>query len=74
MLILAERAMISRATLAKIQKGDPSVSMGNYASVIFSLGFKTPFSHLLDITNDPVGLALEEESLPKRIRLPKENS
>lgn len=74
MALLAERAMISRATLAKIQQGDPSVAMGNYAAVIFSLGFKTPFSSLLDITNDPVGLALEEESLPKRIRLPKEDS
>ena len=73
MQLLAERAMISRGTLDKIQRGDPSVAMGSYASVFFALGFKTPFTSLLDIVNDPVGLALEEQSLPKRVRLPRDD-
>ena len=35
--LTAERAKISRATLWKIEKGDPSVSMGAYLSVLFAL-------------------------------------
>lgn len=50
------------------------MAMGKYAAEILSLGFKTPFSSLLDITNDPAGLALKEAPLPKRIRLSKEDS
>jgi len=34
MVTIADRAGISRETLAKVQKGDPGVSMGSYASVI----------------------------------------
>ncbi|MGX9366786.1 hypothetical protein ACTVJH_12215 [Desulfoplanes sp. PS50] len=68
MTVVADRAGISRETLAKIQKGDPGVSMGNYAGVIFALGLGVQWMDLADIRNDPVGLALEEESLPKRAR------
>ena len=33
---MAERAFISRGTLYKLEKGDPSVSMGIYATVLNS--------------------------------------
>ena len=33
--LMAERAFISRSTLGRIEKGDPSVSLGNYAAVLF---------------------------------------
>jgi transcriptional regulator with XRE-family HTH domain len=72
MALLAERAMISRATLTKIQKGDPSVAMGSYAQVIFGLGFKTPFNMLLDITNDSTALSILGREIPQRVRIPKE--
>ena len=42
--------------------------MGNYASVIFALGFGTEWMKLADLGNDPVGMALDEERLPKRAR------
>ena len=35
---MAERAFISRGTLYKVEKGDPSVSMGIYATVLSILG------------------------------------
>ena len=35
---MAERAFISRSTLVRVEKGDPGVSMGIYASVLFVLG------------------------------------
>jgi hypothetical protein len=68
MEIISDRAGISRETLSKIQNGDPGVSMGNYASVIFALGFGTEWMKLADLGNDPVGMALDEERLPKRAR------
>ena len=48
MAIMAERAGISRATLAKIERGDSSVSLGGYASVIFVLGLTNRLRDLLD--------------------------
>ncbi|GAB1254101.1 hypothetical protein [Desulfovibrio falkowii] len=68
MEIISDRAGISRETLSKIQNGDPGVSMGNYASVIFALGFGTEWMKLADLSNDPVGMAFDEERLPKRAR------
>ena len=55
----------------RIEKGDPSVSLGNYAAVLFVLGLTDRLKNLVDANNDPVGRALEEERLPKRIHLPK---
>ncbi|AMD90128.1 hypothetical protein AXF13_08325 [Desulfovibrio fairfieldensis] len=69
MAIIADRAGISRETLSKIQAGDPGVSMGNYAAVIFALGFGTDWMRLADLSNDPVGQALDEERLPRRARV-----
>jgi len=65
---MAERTMISRVTLAKIEKGDPGVSMGSYATVLFVLGMLDRLSELADAGSDRLGLSLEEEILPKRIR------
>jgi DNA-binding XRE family transcriptional regulator len=69
--ILAQRASISRMTLYKVEKGDPGVALGNYAAVLFSLGMTGRLADLADPRQDPVGLALDEERLPKRIRLPR---
>jgi transcriptional regulator with XRE-family HTH domain len=68
MALLAERASISRSTLTQIEKGAPSVSLGNYAAVLFALGLIDQLSVLADVRNDVTGLALEEEQLPQRIR------
>ena len=65
---LAERAGTSRVTLRKIERGDPGVSMGIYACVLFSLGMIERLGDLSDVRRDDLGLMLEEENLPKRIR------
>ena len=70
--IAAERASISRTTLVKIEKGDPGVAMGNYAIVLFVMGMTDRIAELADPRNDAVGLQLEEERLPQRIRRPKQ--
>ena len=68
MAIAAQRASISKPTLIKVERGDPGVSMGSYATVLFILGMADRLSELVDPKNDPVGLQLEEENLPQRIR------
>lgn len=66
--LLAKRAMISETTLRKVERGDPAVSVGIYATVMFVLGLADRLSALAAAHNDRVGLALEEERLPQRIR------
>jgi hypothetical protein len=68
MAIVAERASISKPTLIKVERGDPSVSIASYATVLFILGMADRLGDLVDPKNDPVGLQLEEENLPQRIR------
>jgi transcriptional regulator with XRE-family HTH domain len=67
--ILAQRASISRMTLNRIEKGDPRVSFGGYATVLFTLGMAERLADVADPRHDSVGLELEEEHLPERIRL-----
>jgi hypothetical protein len=69
--LMAQRAMISRATLARVEKGAPQVSLGIYATVLFILGLDKRLGDLADVRADEIGLALEEERLPKRIYLPR---
>jgi len=71
--LMAERASISRTTLHKIERGEPGVSLGHYATVLFALGMIERLGDVADASSDTVGLALEEEALPKRIRRPRRN-
>lgn len=71
MRLAAERASLSRTTLTKIEKGDEGVSFGSYARVLFVLGMIKRLADLADPTRDELGLGLEAENLPKRIRLPR---
>ena len=64
---MAERAFISRNTLAKIEKGDPTVSMGAYMSVLSILTFAGRVGEIADRSTDTIGLNLDEDRLPKRI-------
>jgi transcriptional regulator with XRE-family HTH domain len=66
---LAQRASISRMTLNKVEKGQPGVSAGTYATVLFALGMADRLADVADPRHDSVGLALDEERLPQRIRL-----
>lgn len=66
--LMAERAFITRMTLRKVERGDPTVSLGIYATVLFILGLTPRLAELADARTDELGLALEEERLPQRIR------
>ncbi len=65
---MAERAFISRGTLYKVEKGDPSVSMGIYATVLSILGLVEGLGNVADRGTDTLGLDIDEDRLPKKIQ------
>lgn len=71
MQLAAERASIGRITLSKIEKGEEGVSIGAYARILFIYGMIDRLSQLADASLDLLGMDLEAERLPKRIRFPK---
>ena len=68
--LMAQRAGLSRSTIGKIEKGDPTTSMGSYGAVLFVLGMEKRLSDLVDSMHDLVGRRLEDENLPQRVRIP----
>jgi len=71
MTLMAERAFVARSTLQKVEQGDPGVSLGVYATVLFILGLSERIADLADVGTDSVGLQLDEERLPQRVRATK---
>ncbi len=67
----AERAGISRPTLTMIEKGAPSVSLGNYAQVLVSLGLEKDF--LKVAADDELGRKLQDLNLSVRQRTTRKN-
>lgn len=67
--VVAERAAISRATLVKIEAGDPSVAMGSYFQVLRVLGLEQGFSSLA--SDDEMGRKMQDLELRPRRRAPK---
>lgn len=66
--LVAERAFVGRNTITRVERGDPGVSLGIYASVLFSLGLADRLSEIADPNKDEVGMALESERLRTRAR------
>lgn len=69
MAVVAERAFTSRATLQRVESGDPGVSMGIYTAVLQALGLLKGLEQLADPSRDEVGQALSSAELPKRVRM-----
>jgi transcriptional regulator with XRE-family HTH domain len=66
---VAERMGVSKGTYLRVEKGDPSVMLGVYAMALFVLGFGDALRDVVDASKDDVGLMLDEERLPKRVRM-----
>ena len=70
--LVAERAGISRASLWKVEKGDPSVAMGIYAAVLHALN-NLDKDLLLVAKDDALGRQLQDLNLITRKRAPRRN-
>lgn len=65
---MASRLFVSRDTLWRLEKGDPSVAIGTLATAAFILQLHEGLTNLASPASDDLGLSLEEERLPQRIR------
>lgn len=65
---MAERAFISRGTLYKVERGDPSVSIGIYATVLALLGLAGRLAQAADRRDDTLGLDIDEDRLPRKVQ------
>jgi len=68
---MAERTGSSVATIRRMEHGDGNVALVFYARALHVLGALTPFEDVLDVVNDPIGLALMDEQVPRRVRATK---
>ena len=69
---LAGRALTSRETLRRLERGWPGVSIGTLAHVLWVLGLESNLGALASPAADPHGRARLEMNLPKRIRKRRE--
>jgi len=67
--LVAERAGISRPTLRSVERGDPTVSLGAFLSVLTSLGLAQDIA--LVARDDDLGRKLEDANLQIKRRAPR---
>jgi len=65
---MASRLFVSRDTLWRLEKGDPSVSIGTLATAAFILQMHDRLASLASPSTDAIALDLDEGRLAKRIR------
>lgn len=70
--LVSQRAGISRSTLWKVEKGDPSVAMGIYACVLHAIGGMDK-DLLLVAKDDAMGRQIQDLNLITRKRATNRN-
>jgi len=68
MAMVAERAMTSRSTLQRVERGDHTVGIGIYAAVLHVLGLADRLAAVADPVADETGRLLDTARLPTRAR------
>lgn len=66
---VAQRAGITRPTLARVERGDPAVALGIYARVLQALGLEGDLQHIA--SDDELGRKLQDADLGERARAPR---
>ena len=64
---MAARLFVSRDTLWRLERGDPTVALGTLATAAFVLQLHDRLAALAAPATDALALALDEERLPKHI-------
>jgi transcriptional regulator with XRE-family HTH domain len=64
---MAARLFVSRDTLWRLERGDPSVAVGTLATAAFVLQLHDRLANLAAPASDALALSLDERRLPKRI-------
>ena len=64
---MASRLFVSRDTLWRLEKGDPSVGVGTLATAAFILQMHDRLANLANPSTDSIALDLDEGRLAKRI-------
>ena len=65
---MANRLFIGRNTLWRMERGDPTIAIGTFATAAFVLQLHNRLANLASPGTDEVALDLDEERIPKRIR------
>ncbi len=68
---MAARLFVSRDTLWRLERGDPTVSVGTLATATFVLQLHDRLANLAAPASDDLALSLDERRLPKRIHRPR---
>ena len=68
---MAARLFVSRDTLWRLERGDPTVSLGTLATATFILKLHDRLANLAAPASDELALSLDERRLPQRIRRPR---
>jgi len=63
-VLFCERVNVSRDTLHRMEKGDPSIAIGNYLCALRVLGLDKDFDAIAQ--NDELGRRLQDAKLPVR--------
>jgi transcriptional regulator with XRE-family HTH domain len=62
----SERLMISRATLQRMERGDPTVALGAWVTAAWLLGRLSDLQVVFNPDHDDTGKRLERQYLPRR--------
>lgn len=65
---MASRMFVTRKTLSRLENGEPGVSIGVLAVALWVLGLDRDLQSVALPEKDQVGVYLERQRLPKRIR------
>ena len=65
---MSSRLFVSRDTLWRLERGDPTIAVGTLATATFILQLHDRLADLAAPATDALALSLDEKHLPQRIR------
>src|SRR5712671_6379342 len=68
---MAARLFVSRDTLWRLERGDPTVALGTLVTAAFVLQLHDRLANLASPASDELALNLDERRVPQRIRRPR---